>query len=105
MPHASTSMSSVTLLTGHLTFQEAQNLAKAIADRKRPPLEWVDEQGKSIAKQFGELKVVRPMPVGCAGKASGVVVTVVFSMARPPSQSIRIRLDEKTIVEFAQQKQ
>lgn len=95
----------ITLLTGHLTFQEAQDLSKAIAERKHSPIEWVDEQGKTVAKQFGELKVVRPMPVGCGGKASGVVVTVIFTLARAPSQNIWIRLDEQTVVEFEQQKQ
>ena len=55
----------MTLLTGKLTFQEAQGLAKAINEKKASPFEWVDAGGKTIAKQFGDLKVVRPMPVGC----------------------------------------
>src|SRR5437868_10098867 len=37
----------VTLLTGKLTFQEAQDLAKAITARSAPPLEWVDDKGKT----------------------------------------------------------
>ena len=57
----------VTLLTGKLTFQAAKALATAIHEGKASPLEWVDPSGKSIAKQFGELRVVRPMPVGCDG--------------------------------------
>ena len=53
----------VTLLTGRLTFQEAQELSKAINSHSAQPVEWVDDKGKLISRQFGELKVVRPMPV------------------------------------------
>ena len=68
----------VTLLTGKLTFQEAQALSSSIGHSQAPGLEWLDDKGKAVAKQFGELKVVRPMPVGCDGKASGVVMIVTF---------------------------
>src|SRR5512142_3258034 len=68
----------LTLLTGKLTFQEAQELAKSIAEKKATPLEWVEANGKTIGKQFGELKVVRPMPVRCDDRTSGVVVTATF---------------------------
>lgn len=93
----------VTLLTGKLTFQEAQDLAKAIQANQAPPLEWVGDSGKAIAKQFGELKVVRPMPVGCDGKTSGVVLIVTFPTTIKPSRKINIRLNPDTIVAFDQQ--
>jgi hypothetical protein len=94
----------VTLLTGKLTFQEAQALAKSINERTAPPLEWVDANGKTIAKQFGELKVVRPMPVGCDGKTSGVVMIAIFQTLSQPSGKITVKLDANTPVFFDQQK-
>lgn len=93
----------VTLLTGKLTFQEAQALAAAIQKKTAPPLEWVREDGKSVAKQFGELKVVRPMPVGCDGKSSGVVIVATFAAHAPPSKKMFVKLNADTTVEFEEQ--
>jgi hypothetical protein len=93
----------LTLLTGKLTFQEAQDLAKAIHANQAPPLEWVGDSGRAIAKQFGELKVVRPMPVGCDGKSSGVVVIVTFPTTIKPAKKINIKLNPDTTVAFEQQ--
>lgn len=93
----------VTLLTGKLTFQEAQELAKAIAAKKAPPIEWVDDSGKTIARQFGDLQVVRPMPVGCDGKTSGVVMIAHFVTHNSPSKKMNVKLDPNTTVVFAQQ--
>jgi hypothetical protein len=93
----------VTLLTGKLTFQEAQDLAKAIRDKQSPPLEWVDDGGKTISKQVGPLEVVRPMPVGCDGKTSGVVLIVSFPAATSPAKKMNVKLDSKTTVAFEQQ--
>ena len=93
----------VTLLTGRLTFQEAQARAAAIKANTAPPLEWVDEKGRVIARQFGDLKVVRPMPVGCDGKTSGVVVIATFPAAAPPSHVMHIRIDANTTIDFEQQ--
>jgi hypothetical protein len=95
----------VTLLTGKLTFQEAQELAKNINDRKSPPLEWVDDSGKTVAKQFGELKVVRPMPVGCDGKTSGVVMIANFVTQNTPAKKMSVKLDANTTVVFEEQAQ
>lgn len=95
----------LTILTGKLTFQEAQELAKAIRERKAVPLEWVESNGKSIAKLFGELKVVRPMPVGCDDKTSGVVVTATFLTVMKPSGRIYLKLDGTNAVPFDQQKE
>jgi hypothetical protein len=95
----------ITLLTGKLTFQEAQDLAKAIRDRQSGPLEILDDKGKTIARQFGDLKIVRPMPVGCDGKTSGVVMIVSFPLAATPSRKMIVKLDANTTVEFAQQQE
>lgn len=94
----------VTLLTGKLTFQEAQDLAVAIDARKSPPLEWLDENGKkTVAEQFGSLKVLRPMPVGCEGKTSGVVMTTSFVARTAPAKKMIVRLTPGLTVEFEQQ--
>jgi hypothetical protein len=93
----------VTLLTGKLTFQEAQALAKAIQAKEAPPLEWVGEDGKVLYRQLGELKVVRPMPVGCDNKTSGVVMIVTFPTQIKPSKKLNVKLDANTTVAFEQQ--
>lgn len=93
----------VTLLTGKLTFQEAQDLAKTIQAKQSPPLEWVDDSGKMIARQIGELKVVRPMPVGCDGKTSGVVMIVTFLSNIVPEKKMNVKLNADTTVAFEQQ--
>jgi hypothetical protein len=93
----------ITLLTGKLTFQEAQALAAAIRAKEAPALEWIDEGGKMIAKQFGDLKVVRPMPVGCDGKSSGVVLIVSFPTPNTPAKKIMVKLNAETTVTFDQQ--
>ena len=93
----------VTLLTGKLTFQEAQALAASIQKKASPPLEWVSEEGRTISKQFGELKVVRPMPVGCDGKTSGVVMIATFATSVVPSKKMLVKLDPETTVTFDQQ--
>jgi hypothetical protein len=93
----------VTLLTGKLTFQEAQALSAAIKAKQAPVLEWVDDGGKSIAKQYGELKVVRPMPVGCDGKSSGVVVIVTFPTGIQPAKKMNVKLGANTTITFEQQ--
>jgi hypothetical protein len=93
----------VTLLTGKLTFQEARSLSAAIQAKQAPPLEWVDDAGKTIARQFGELKVVRPMPVGCDGKTSGVVLIVSFPTGVTPVKKMTVKLNPDTAVVFEQQ--
>lgn len=95
----------VTLLTGKLTFQEAKDLAKAIGDKKADPLEWVGDNGKSIAKQAGEMTVLRPMPVGCDNKTSGSVFTVMFLRAQPPAGKLSVKLPTGETVVFDEQKQ
>ena len=86
----------ITLLTGKLTFEEAQKRAKGA------PIEWVDDKGKVVAKS-AELKVVRPMPVGCDGKTSGVVMIVTFLSPLQPKQKMVVKLDDSTTVTFDEQ--
>jgi hypothetical protein len=95
----------VTLLTGKLTYQEAFALAKSIKDGQAPPLEWIADSGKSIAKQYGELKIVRPMPVGCDGKKSGVIMVATFPSLQKPARKMNIKLDAHTTVGFQEQGQ
>jgi hypothetical protein len=93
----------VTLLTGKLTFQEAQQLSKTIQSKQAPALEWLDDAGRLVAKQVGELKIVRPMPVGCDGKTSGVVMIVTFPTSVTPAKKMNVKLDANTTVAFEQQ--
>jgi hypothetical protein len=93
----------VTLLTGKLTFQEAKDLAKAIAEKKSEPVAWVDASGKEIARQV-DLNVVRPMPVGCDGRPSGSVLVVTFLRNVPPSGTLAVKLTPALTVTFEEQK-
>lgn len=93
----------MTLLTGKLTFAEAEALSKAISEHQSPPIEWVDEKGKTIASQLGPMKAVRPMPVACDARASGSVILVTFQSAAPPAKKMRVKLDANTIVDFEEQ--
>jgi hypothetical protein len=93
----------ITFLTGKLTFQEAQALAEAIQKKEAPPLEWVTEEGKLVAKQFGELKVMRPMPVACDGKPSGVVMVATFGSTTTPAKKMFVKLNADTTIAFDQQ--
>lgn len=93
----------VTMLTGKLTFESARALAAAIREGKTAPLEWVDRSGKSIARQFGDLKIVRPMPVACDGNSSGVIMIAVFPSAQPPAKKMIIKLDANNVIAFDEQ--
>src|SRR5258706_5498302 len=93
----------VTLLTGKLTFDQAKALASAISAKQSPPVDWVDDGGKLISRQFGELKVVRPMPVGCDGRSSGVVVVITFIGVNTPGKKMMIKFDANTTVAFEEQ--
>ncbi len=95
----------VTLLTGKLTFDEAKALAAAINAGSAPPIEWMSDNGRSVARQMGPIKVVRPMPVGCDGKASGVVVVVTFMSPQVPKAKLQVRLDPASTVTFEEQGQ
>lgn len=94
----------MTLLTGHLTFDDAKELAAAISSGDKGPIEWQSMDGRVIARQFGELKVVRPMPIACGEKASGVVVQAIFPSPTQPAERLRVRFDEALVVDFVAQK-
>lgn len=93
----------VTLLTGKFTFDEAKALAAAINAGTVPPVEWLNESGRSVARQAGPIKVVRPMPVGCDGKASGVVVVVTFLNQQSPKAKLQLKLGANDTVTFDEQ--
>ena len=93
----------VTLLTGKFTFDEAKALAAAINAGTTAPMEWLGESGRSVARQMGPIKVVRPMPVGCDGRASGVVVTITFLSVNTPTKKMNVKLDANTTVAFEEQ--
>lgn len=95
----------VTFLTGKLTYQEAFILAQAINSNQAPGLEWVDDKGRTIARQFGDVKVVRPMPVACDDKPSGVVLQASFMAAAPPAKKMSLKLKPELTVEFEEQSQ
>lgn len=92
----------ITLLTGKLTFQEAQSLVAAVNSKKAPPIEWVDEKGKIISKSL-DLKVVRPMPVGCDGRTSGVVMIASFLGLQSPSKKMFVKFNPNESVLFEEQ--
>lgn len=93
----------LTLLTGRISYQNALALAAAIREGKLPPIQWLSETGRTIAKAFGELKVVRPMPVGCEGNSSGVLMIATFAAVQKPEKKVIIRFDPDTIVTFDEQ--
>ena len=92
----------LTLLTGKLTFAEAQEMAKAISAKSHPPVEWVDAEGKSIA-QSSVVEAVRPMPVACDDKPSGSVINVTFLTFATPGKGLMIKFSEDLIVYFDEQ--
>ena len=93
----------VTLLTGKLTFQEAQALSQSITEHRAAPIEWIDDDGKAIARQLGDLKVVRPMPVACDGKQSGSIIIVTFLSQLQPTKKMGIRFEPHMNVLFLEQ--
>ena len=91
----------VTLLTGSMTFQEAQELAKNL-QAKKAVVEWQDDKGKVVASA-AEFQAVRPMPVACGDKPSGAVVNVVFLTFTSPAKTMTVKLGEITTVTFEEQ--
>ena len=90
-----------TLLTGSITFQEAQDLAKIVQARKAS-VEWLDDNGKAVAAA-AEFQAVRPMPVACGDKPSGAVLNVVFLTFAKSSKTITIKLGDIATVAFVEQ--
>lgn len=91
----------LTLLTGSITFQETQELAKNV-QAKKASVEWLDDKGKVIASA-AEFQAVRPMPVACGDKPSGAVINVVFLTFANPGSTLTIKLGDVTTVAFVEQ--
>jgi hypothetical protein len=91
----------VTLLTGSVTFQEAQDIAKNL-QAKKATVEWVDDKGKTLAAA-AEFQAVRPMPVACGDKPSGAVINVVFLTFTNPSKTMTVKLGDVATVAFVEQ--
>ena len=91
-----------TLLTGKITFPEAQALAKAVTAKTAPAIEWVDEGGNTIATSV-QVQAVRPMPVACDDKPSGSVINVTFLTFSTPSGGVTIKFSEEMLVYFDEQ--
>lgn len=92
-----------TLLTGMLTFDEAKAVAAEIAEGSRNPIRWMNVDGKVVARNFGPIRVVRPMPVSCEGKGSGVVLQAVFPTGNTPDRQIQMDFGRDLVVEFEAQ--
>ena len=95
----------ITVLTGKLTYAEAYGLAQAVNAKTVAPPEWVEEKGKMIAKVLGDLKVIRPMPIACDEKTSGVVMSMTFLATRAPSGKMFLKIDDKTTIALEEQTQ
>ena len=93
----------LTVLTGRISYPEAYELAQAVNNHTAPPPEWVNDKGKTIARHLGEMKVIRPMPVSCDDKSSGVVLTMTFLASRPPSGRSHIKFSATTTVALDEQ--
>jgi hypothetical protein len=92
----------LTLLTGRLTFAESQELAKKLGDKSAPPVEWIDDAGKTVARATA-FEPVRPMPVACDDKPSGAVINVTFLTFATPGKGITIKFSEELLVYFDEQ--
>lgn len=88
----------VTLLTGKLTFQEAQDLAQEPSKM----IAWVDGKGATIARAV-EVRVLRPMPVSCDGRPSGVVMQARFVTIHHPAKLMLVKISDGEPVEFSEQ--
>jgi hypothetical protein len=91
-----------TLLTGKITFPEAQEMAKRLIDKSMQPVEWVDEGGKTIARA-SIFEPVRPMPVACDDKPSGAVINVTFLTFATPGKGITLKFPGDLLVYFDEQ--
>ena len=91
------SRQSLTLLTGALTYVEAKTLSAKIDSKDAAPVEWVDAKGKTLARQSGKLAIVRPMPVACDGRTSGVVISLSLTGFASPSKEMNLKIAGQTI--------
>jgi hypothetical protein len=92
----------VTLLTGEMTFSEAAELARALRSKELAALEWLDAKDRVIATAT-TFNAVRPMPVACGSRSSGVVVTLELVTFAIPSKSMTLKFPDGTKVTFTEQ--
>ena len=96
------SKSTLTILTGRISYTEARVLAQAMNGHGAAAPELVDENGRTIMK-LADLKVIRPMPVSCDEKPSGVVLSTAILSPRQVSGTIYIKFDERNTIALEQQ--
>lgn len=92
----------LTLYTGNLNYEEAQALRQSIMSGKEKPLQWVTTEGRVVATQQGELRVVRPMAGGCSGRTSAVILALTFVVAEEPAGTMLLKT---STMQFALEKQ
>lgn len=93
----------LTLVTGKLTFAEAQKLVADI-EAKKAEIVWTDSQGKAIVSALPGAAAQRPMPVGCDGRTSGSAIAVSFLRPSVPSGNIYLKFGDGDVVEFEEQR-
>jgi hypothetical protein len=92
----------VTLLTGEITFVEAKELSRALKAKEAGVIEWLDPRDQVIVAASG-FDVVRPMPVACGDRKSGVVATIELVTFATPSKTMRLRFPDGRTVTFTEQ--
>lgn len=92
----------LTLLTGELTFPEAKELARAVQAKEVGAIEWIDASDKVIVAG-SRFSAVRPMPVSCGDRSSGVVATLELLTFSTPSKTMRLKLPDGRKVTFVEQ--
>lgn len=92
----------LTVITGTLTFAEAQKLASDVAAGKAT-IEWTDKDGSAPMKVLPGAAAVRPMPVACGDRKSGSVISMSFLRISPPKGTIYLKLGSDEIVAVEQQ--
>lgn len=92
----------LTLLTGELTFSEAKELARALQAKEVAAIEWIDASDKVIVAS-SKFSAVRPMPVSCGERSSGVVATLELLTFSTPSKTMRLKLPDGRKVTFVEQ--
>lgn len=93
----------LTLVTGKLTFAEAQKLV-ADFEAKKADIVWTDSEGKTIVSALPGAAAQRPMPVGCDGRTSGAAMAISFLRPTAPSGTIHLRFGDGAVVAFEEQK-
>lgn len=93
----------LTVITGTLTFAEAQKLVADVA-AKKTEIAWTDKDGKPIVTALPGASAVRPMPVACDGKPSGSVLSVSFLRPSAPNGTIYLKFGSGEVVAFQEQK-